>query len=787
MQATSTDLPRMGLSILSPLLCNATIFAARQARPRNNLPARAARQYTVTLIMKKLLVLSCAALLCAPLSAQIAFGGEPLGTMATKLGLPDAPLVKMPEVDAAALLAEDALNEASGIKGPWRFGFNHATDLTLESSGVWHTFANGDRLWRIAIQCPGAFSINFEFNTYVIPEGAQVFVWNERGDHLGAFTAASNPGHTELGVDQLPGEKITIEYHEPAAVSGQGQLRIGQVTHAYRDTFKELKGLNDSGSCNNNVICPEGDDWRDQIASVAIILVGGSGYCTGQLLNNCNNDGTPYFLTANHCTTGQNPANWVFRFKWESPTCTPTTNGPTTNTVSGASLLVNSAGSDVALLQLNSTPPDSYGIYYSGWDATGTSPANQTCIHHPSGDIKKISFDNQSAVQAPWSGAACWHILNWDDGTTEPGSSGSGLWNQDHRLIGQLFGGTASCSNNIDDYFGRFNVSFPLLDDWLGSCGTTLDGFDPNAISVAVDASVLSIGDVDASYCDETSISPTVTIKNQGFDPLTSLTLLYNLDGGPNSTYPWTGTLATGSTATVNLGAISVGNGDHTLTVTSDDPNGGTDGNTLNDTKTRDFHVTSPAQTITLHILFDNYPEETSWQLATSGGSIVATGGPYGSQPDGSSLDIPLCVGNGCYNLTFFDGAGDGICCGYGIGNFNVSDPFGITYVSNNGQYNATVIEPFCITSTGIASSASADAMRVWPNPADASVTISLPAHTTEAVFTLNDATGRVVARYTHSSPQPLVINVAGFAEGLYTIDATIDGKRSVQRLAIRH
>ena len=57
-------------------------------------------------------------------------------------------------------------------------------------------------------------------------------------------------------------------------------------------------GSDDSGSCNNNVICPEGDPWRDQIRSVAMITVGGSGFCTGQLINNCANDGTPYFLTA---------------------------------------------------------------------------------------------------------------------------------------------------------------------------------------------------------------------------------------------------------------------------------------------------------------------------------------------------------------------------------------------------------------------------------------------------------------------------------------------------------
>lgn len=413
---------------------------------------------------------------------QISFGGETYGLTRTH-ALPDAPLVVMPLVDVDALMAEDAQRQAQGVKGPYRFGYNHAVDLTLENSGTWATMPNGDHVWRLAIECPGAFSINFEFNDYVVPEGAEVFVYNPAGETLGAFTAESNPDHTELGVTMLEGDRITIEYIEPAAVAGQGRLRIGQVTHAYRDLFHQTKGLGTSGSCNNNVICPVGDDWRDQIRSVAMIVVQGSGICTGQLINNCNNNGTPYFLTANHCLGGNN--TWIFRFNWNSPTCGNTTNGPTNQTVSGSTLKASSAGSDVALLQLNSTPPASYNVFYTGWDKSGAAPTSSTCIHHPDGDIKKISFDNNAATQVSWGGAATWRIAAWDDGTTEPGSSGSGLWNQNGLLIGQLYGGDANCSNNVNDYFGRFSTSYPTLQNWLGNCGNTLQGY-PLPITTSV-------------------------------------------------------------------------------------------------------------------------------------------------------------------------------------------------------------------------------------------------------------------------------------------------------------
>lgn len=429
-----------------------------------------------------------------PTLAQESFGGHPVG-LRGDLQIPQAPEVVMPHVDAAALLAEDEARSADGIKGPYRFGFNHAVDLGLDNSGIWHEFPNGDRLWRLAIVCPEAFSINFEFHDYLIPTGAQVFVYSET-EQVGAFTMASSGGQRSMGVTQLAGDRIIIEYNEPAAVRGHGRLRVGQVTHAYRDILGLAKGLGDSGSCNNNVICPVGDPWRAQIRSVAIITVGGSGLCTGQMINNCAQDGEPYFLTARHCLPGNNSvSNWVYRFNWNSPSCAQNQNGPTTQTVSGSQLLAQNAGSDVALIKFNNPVPTAYNVYFTGWDKSGLAPTSSVAIHHPSGDVKKISFDNQAAVNGSFSGAQCWRILNWEDGTTEGGSSGSGLWNQDGLLIGQLYGGQASCSFNVNDYYGKFNVSYPFLQEWLGNCGDQLGGY-PSAVGVeeaATSASGLTV------------------------------------------------------------------------------------------------------------------------------------------------------------------------------------------------------------------------------------------------------------------------------------------------------
>lgn len=427
-----------------------------------------------------------------PFHAQIGFGGQPWGLRPDRPQLPEPIEVVMPEVDAMALIAEDEARLQEGKTGPYRFGFNHATDLSTANSGVWTTLENGDRLWRLAIRCPMAFSINFEFHDYRVPQGGQVFVHNDQDDVLGAFTMESSAGLNEMGVTLLPGDRITIEYLEPAAHAGEGFLRIGQVTHAYRDVTGLAKGFGDSGACNNNVICPLGDGFREQIRSVAMMMVGGSGFCTGQLINNCAQDGTPYFLTANHCLGG-NMNTWVFRFNWNSPVCTPTQPGPLNQTVSGASLKANSAGTDVALLQLNSTPPASYNVFYTGWDKSSTPATQVTAIHHPAGDIKKISRSNGTVVADNFNGAACWRVSQWNSGTTEGGSSGSGLWNANGLLIGQLFGGQANCSFNFNDWYGRFNVSYSQLAPFLGNCGDQLQGF-PETVGMDEMGASLHVG-----------------------------------------------------------------------------------------------------------------------------------------------------------------------------------------------------------------------------------------------------------------------------------------------------
>lgn len=506
---------------------------------------RVNRTFKLPVLLPGLLVL-CLLLLSPHANAQLSKGGTPKSfteTLDSRFGS-----VTMPALDVDALLAEDA--EMSKDE-PFRFGYGFEVNYRLDNSGSWTELPDGGKVWRLRIESPGAYSINLIYDKYHLPAGAELFVYNEkRGDEamtIGAFTAANNKEHQEFATAPVSGDVIVVEYYEPAEVEFPGEIVISRVVHAYRDLFswdlaKSALGFGSSGSCNNNVMCPEGDDWAEQIRSVAMILTsGGSRICTGSMINNVRQDGTPYFLTANHCLGGNN--TWIFMFNYQSPNCT-NIDGPTYMTVQGSSLKANYSTSDFALLELTETPPDSFEIYFNGWSAVDVESDSAVGIHHPAGDIKKISFDYDTYTSRDYlnesSGTTHWRISNWEDGTTEPGSSGSPLFNKNHQVIGQLHGGYASCSSITSDWYGKFAMSWEgggsssnQLKFWLDPDNTgalVLDGYDPYA-GVAISHTPLP------DTKDSVNAYETVCLINGDTTLVAdSLLLFYQTDANPSWT-----------------------------------------------------------------------------------------------------------------------------------------------------------------------------------------------------------------------------------------------------------
>jgi len=734
------------------------------------------------------LVSFAAAFLSVPLAAQISFEGHPYGDKAEKRGMPPAVAVHLPAVDVAALMQEDAARAAQGIKGPYRFGFEHATDLTMQNSGSWFTMPNGDRVWRLQLHCPGALAINLQFSNYVIPDGARMFLYNEAGEVRGAFTAQSNPGHTAFGTAPLEGDRITVEYIEPPVLAGQGNLAISTVVHGYRLLGKgNDRGFGDSGPCNVNTICPEGDNWRQEIRSVAHLVLGG-GVCTGTLVNNCANDSTPYFLTANHCTEGNTTnASWVFIFNWESPVCDPTENAPMDHSITGCEKLLEYPPTDASFLLLNSTPPPEFHPYYTGWDITGTAPDSVVGIHHPAGDIKKICSSHGPIIEGVMGSADCWQVTEWHSGTTEPGSSGSALWNQDQRLIGQLYGGQASCSNNVNDYYGRFNLTYPQIEEWLGACGDTLDGFDPELfVPLPLDASITSITQVPSVVCNSDSIMPRVTLKNNGEGEITYVNINYMLDVAIMGSVPWYGFLQPLQTVNVDLPAIHMASGLHQLMVGTSNPNGDVDTNPLNDEDSLQVMVNSPGINAVVKMNLDRFGTETTWKLETEEGFLAASGGPYTNSPNGYTVNVPVCLAHTCYTFTVMDAVGDGMCCTYGNGNYLIVDAIGDTLLQGSGSFTWQVSNEVCANWTGIGERPVAEGLRVVPNPGSGHFTVHMPDGAGKVELRVLDALGRV--QWTGSAVDGRgELDLVHLADGCYLLIAEGDGQRVLQRVVLRH
>lgn len=407
--------------------------------------------------------------------AQLPHGGRPfpltgMKAMTEPLIFDDFCLEKALETS----LSPDAV---SGKK-PFAFAWNHETALSPGNSGEWQESSTGTRIWRLHLRTPGALAVNVNFSRFRIKEGIMVFLYPPEQDFfLGGFNYLNNNSADYLPVGFIPGESVIIEMQVPPGYPDFGELEIGALGHAYIDVFGKDGYFGRSGNCNVNINCPQGADYQEVKKAVCRIIFrrgASTELCTGTLINNLKQDTIPYLYTANHCIrNATEAASALFYFDYESPECL-NRDDTLLYILSGSSLKATSDSIDFTLLQLNESPPASYNPYFGGWTTTVIPAFRVVCIHHPQGDVKKISLDSDQITpiyQSPipenldWLTEesvpeAFWRVIDWDLGTTEGGSSGSPLFNQDNLIIGNLTGGEASCANSVNDYFSKFYMAW---------------------------------------------------------------------------------------------------------------------------------------------------------------------------------------------------------------------------------------------------------------------------------------------------------------------------------------
>lgn len=357
-------------------------------------------------------------------------------------------------------------------------------NYNLTTDGDWTTLQDGIRICQLKIKAPGALGIILTYSHFHIPKGNKLFIYNkDKTQILGAYTTITNPSGGAFSTEIIYGDELTLEYVEYNDTPAN--IQISSVGYGYQGIMNFTKnsvpeGFNLSKECQVNINCTEGADWQLEKRSVVRIyaLIGTTWYrSTGSLINNTKNDKDPLLLTAAHCIKDKgiiaDMSNIQFYFNYEFAGCVNEKNVPESyTTMVGADILVLTplyGGSDGALLRLNENIPDHYDVYFNGWDISEQISKRGVVIHHPNGDVKKIStyntptrnntyieVDGSAMTNAHWSVQYTETTNGY--GTTEKGSSGSPLYNQDKLVIGTLTGGNTSCSNTSGtDYYGKLS------------------------------------------------------------------------------------------------------------------------------------------------------------------------------------------------------------------------------------------------------------------------------------------------------------------------------------------
>jgi len=476
------------------------------------------------------------------LNAQISQGGTPPSFKAAKTikSALNSEILQSPNL--SRLQAEDRFNDSIGM--PYRIASMIPVDICMDHAGNWDTLSTGEKIWRLKITSHGAAGLYLIYDNFRLAHGSKLFLYSEDKQFvIGAFTEQNNHPSGMFATEIVPGESCILEYVPSGDVTEKPSICISKVYYVYRgmgDISPAFKSSKAAGSCEVNVRCsPEGDNWKDVKRSVAKLVMGGYA-CSGNLLNNTAQDFKNLFSTAFHCIEGleSGAPTWIFYFNFEQSTCSPTSIQIVGKTMVGADIrakIPTQKGGDGVLLELLGAIPSSYNPYWAGWDIADTIIAGGACIHHPEADVKKISTIRSYWRTSTWFGSngtkgasgAHWVVTFAatpnGHGTTEPGSSGSGLFGPDERYRGVLTGGNSSCDvPGGPNLFGKLSYNWNKYDtipdllfkrwlDPLNTGQTKLNGIDKNVQNGIFWTSSPPVIDIDSFvyFKDESQFNPT--------------------------------------------------------------------------------------------------------------------------------------------------------------------------------------------------------------------------------------------------------------------------------------
>ena len=563
------------------------------------------------------------------------------------------------------------------IKGQmFNFGKFVLCDISSSEHGLW-TEVDGGKVWTLAIEAKNAKGISLYYDDFWIPSSGELYIYNPmQTQKIGPFTSKHNHSSGLFATEVIHGEILVLEYFQPEYENNDLKLSINRFAYAYRDiSGGQLNGYNSSDECQVNANCSEGNTWENQKMSTCRIQIGSGwnvGLCSGALINNTLNNCTPYVISADHCFSGGdisvNGLNQsIFYFNYRSVACN---NSVPNNTysVTGCTKKANSGGEgnvgdpDFFLVELNSYPD--FNPFFSGWNRSNIPATSGVSIHHPSGDIMKISTYTNTLSSASGLGfgndnTTHWRVF-WSEtpnghGVTEGGSSGSPIFNQNGLLTGVLTGGSSFCTaTNQSDIYGKIwhawdqvgNSNNQQLKPWLDPANT-------NAVTL------------NGIYCNQSATVTAAFTSSETNVCLNSYVTFSSISSGEVIDYSWEFPGGTPSFATGlgphNITYNSPGVYDVTLSVTGTE---NSDQYSIND------HIKVAANLVELDFLPDCYGQETSWELQNANGQVVysVANGYYPGgntaqdmEPNPENIIENWCLMDGCYKFVVEDEYGDGL------------------------------------------------------------------------------------------------------------------------------
>lgn len=386
-------------------------------------------------------------------------------------------VVRLPAPDLEAARLEDEKALQADAKSARRISLRRPLPVRLspqagKPGSGWRTLPDGSQLWTAEVESTAALGLRLHFARVSLPVDAELIVFgsDSPAEVSGPYSVESLGGRDAFWSGTVFTSTVTVECRVAAGIPvSQVHFEVDELLHRYVSLPLNPASAKAADDCNLDVTCePEWLATSKAVAGLGAVQQSGELFCTACLVNDTDpSPGTDYVMTANHCVGSQTEADDT-EFYWFYQTATCDGTAPTLasrpRTSGGADFIAGSDNvlrNDFAFLRLRQATPA--GVVYAAWNSgILDSGATVVGIHHPRGDFKRISFGEIASFDSDY-----WSV-RWSRGITEPGSSGSPLFNGAHEFVGQLFGGGSSCATPTKtDNYGRFSQSFAVIGDWL--------------------------------------------------------------------------------------------------------------------------------------------------------------------------------------------------------------------------------------------------------------------------------------------------------------------------------